>query len=150
MWSRTANQFGYIDGCRRAVFGRSRAAEPDVLIEQLKGDEAVAEADTLLLIVPNQLGGASFIAESFLVVLAPQYDLPYVIVPMFLALASLMLWLLIKGVDRAQWDAMQTARHGAALKGCALGLRSLDWCEIAKYLFDPFWAGNTPRPDVVN
>ena len=40
----------------RAIFGRSYAAEPDVLIEQLKGDEAIAEADTLLLTVPNQLG----------------------------------------------------------------------------------------------
>jgi Domain of unknown function (DUF4386) len=51
------------------------------------------------------LGGASFIAKNFLVVLAPQYDLPYVIVPMFLAMVSLTLWLLIKGVDRARWDA---------------------------------------------
>jgi hypothetical protein len=51
------------------------------------------------------LGGASFIAKNFLVVLAPQYDLPYVIAPMFLAMVSLMLWLLIKGVDRARWDA---------------------------------------------
>ncbi len=41
---------------RRAVFGRSYAAEPDVLVEQLKKDEAIAEADTLLLTVPNQLG----------------------------------------------------------------------------------------------
>ena len=40
----------------RAVFGRSYAAEPDVLVEQLKTDEAIAEADTLLLTVPNQLG----------------------------------------------------------------------------------------------
>ena len=40
----------------RAIFGRSYAAEPDVLIEQLKKDEAIAEADTLLLTVPNQLG----------------------------------------------------------------------------------------------
>jgi hypothetical protein len=38
------------------VFGRSYAAEPDVLVEQLKQDEAIAEADTLLLTVPNQLG----------------------------------------------------------------------------------------------
>ena len=53
------------------------------------------------------LGGASFIAKNFLVVLAPQYDLPYVIVPMFLAMVSLTLWLLIKGVDRARWDAME-------------------------------------------
>lgn len=39
-----------------SVFGRSYAAEPDVLIEQLKQDEAIAAADTLLLTVPNQLG----------------------------------------------------------------------------------------------
>ena len=38
------------------LFGRSYAAEPDALIEQLKQDEAIAEADTLLLTVPNQLG----------------------------------------------------------------------------------------------
>ena len=49
------DQFGYIDGPRRAIFGRSYAAEPDVLIEQLKEDEAIAEADTVLLTVPNQL-----------------------------------------------------------------------------------------------
>jgi hypothetical protein len=53
------------------------------------------------------LGGASFIAKNVLVVLGPQYDLPYVIVPMFVAMASLTLWMLIKGVDRARWDAMQ-------------------------------------------
>ncbi|MES0027673.1 LLM class flavin-dependent oxidoreductase [Mesorhizobium sp. M0040] len=52
----SGDQFGYIEADRRAVFGRSYAAEPDVLIEQLKGDEAIAEADTLLLTVPNQLG----------------------------------------------------------------------------------------------
>jgi hypothetical protein len=32
------------------------AAEPDVLIHQLAEDEAIAEADTVLLTVPNQLG----------------------------------------------------------------------------------------------
>ncbi|QPM91947.1 LLM class flavin-dependent oxidoreductase [Pseudooceanicola algae] len=40
----------------RAVFGRGYADEPDRLIEQLKADEAIAEADTLLLTVPNTLG----------------------------------------------------------------------------------------------
>ena len=40
----------------RAVFGRSYAAEPDVLIEQLRDDEAIAAADTVLLTIPNQLG----------------------------------------------------------------------------------------------
>jgi alkanesulfonate monooxygenase SsuD/methylene tetrahydromethanopterin reductase-like flavin-dependent oxidoreductase (luciferase family) len=47
---------GYIDEKTRAIFGRSYAAEPDVLIEELRKDEAIAEADTLLLTVPNQLG----------------------------------------------------------------------------------------------
>lgn len=50
------DQVGFIDDKTRAIFGRSYAAEPDVLIEQLKKDQAIAEADTLLLTVPNQLG----------------------------------------------------------------------------------------------
>jgi alkanesulfonate monooxygenase SsuD/methylene tetrahydromethanopterin reductase-like flavin-dependent oxidoreductase (luciferase family) len=50
------DSIGFIDGPNRAIFGRSYAAEPDALIEQLKGDEAIAEADTLLLTVPNTLG----------------------------------------------------------------------------------------------
>ncbi len=40
----------------RATFGKTYAAEPDRLVEQLSQDEAVAEADTVLLTVPNQLG----------------------------------------------------------------------------------------------
>jgi predicted dinucleotide-binding enzyme len=40
----------------RATFGCCYAAELDRLVEELKADEAVAEADTLLLTVPNQLG----------------------------------------------------------------------------------------------
>jgi alkanesulfonate monooxygenase SsuD/methylene tetrahydromethanopterin reductase-like flavin-dependent oxidoreductase (luciferase family) len=47
---------GYLGGNERAIFGRSYAAEPDALVEQLAKDEAIAEADTLLLTVPNQLG----------------------------------------------------------------------------------------------
>ena len=43
------DQIGFIDPRTRAIFGRSYAAEPNVLIEQLKQDEAVAEADALLL-----------------------------------------------------------------------------------------------------
>ena len=50
------DQIGFLGDNERAIFGRSYAAEPDVLIEQLKEDEAIAEADTLLLTVPNQLG----------------------------------------------------------------------------------------------
>jgi len=52
----SADQVGWIDAQTRAIFGRSYAAEPDVLVEQLRGDEAIAAADTLLLTVPNQLG----------------------------------------------------------------------------------------------
>jgi alkanesulfonate monooxygenase SsuD/methylene tetrahydromethanopterin reductase-like flavin-dependent oxidoreductase (luciferase family) len=47
---------GYIDATTRAIFGRTYAAEPDVLVGQLAQDEAIAAADTLLLTVPNQLG----------------------------------------------------------------------------------------------
>ena len=36
--------------------GRSYADEPEKLIKQLAADEAIQEADTLLLTVPNQLG----------------------------------------------------------------------------------------------
>lgn len=50
------DKVGMLSATERAIFGRSFAAEPDKLIEQLKGDEAIAEADTLLLTVPNQLG----------------------------------------------------------------------------------------------
>ena len=49
------DQIGVID-IMRAIFGRSYAAEPDALVEELGSDEAIAEADTLLLTVPNQLG----------------------------------------------------------------------------------------------
>ena len=52
----STDQVGQIEPRMRAVFGRTYAAEPDVLVEQLAGDEAVAAADTLLLTVPNQLG----------------------------------------------------------------------------------------------
>jgi len=47
---------GFIEDTTRSIFGRNYAAEPDVLVEQLRQDEAIAAADTLLLTVPNQLG----------------------------------------------------------------------------------------------
>ena len=50
------DQVGQIEPDLRAVFGKTYAAEPDVLVEQLAEDEAIAAADTLLLTVPNQLG----------------------------------------------------------------------------------------------
>src|ERR1700727_711923 len=67
------DQIGFIDANTRAIFGRSYAAEPDVLIEQLKKDEAIAEADTLLLTVPNQLGVSYnvHVLEAILTTVAP-------------------------------------------------------------------------------
>jgi alkanesulfonate monooxygenase SsuD/methylene tetrahydromethanopterin reductase-like flavin-dependent oxidoreductase (luciferase family) len=49
------DQVGHLDDYR-AIFGRTYAAEPDRLVEQLREDEAIAAADTILLTVPNQLG----------------------------------------------------------------------------------------------
>ncbi|GGA98498.1 LLM class flavin-dependent oxidoreductase [Mucilaginibacter rubeus] len=51
-----ADSFGYIEADKRAVFGRSYAAEPDRLIAELSKDEAIQEADTVLLTIPNTLG----------------------------------------------------------------------------------------------
>jgi alkanesulfonate monooxygenase SsuD/methylene tetrahydromethanopterin reductase-like flavin-dependent oxidoreductase (luciferase family) len=51
-----SDQFGMLDAHTRAVFGRSYADEPEALVEQLREDEAIAAADTLLLTVPNMLG----------------------------------------------------------------------------------------------
>jgi alkanesulfonate monooxygenase SsuD/methylene tetrahydromethanopterin reductase-like flavin-dependent oxidoreductase (luciferase family) len=66
------DQIGVIDNTR-AVFGRSYAAEPDQLIKDLRADEAIAEADTLLLTIPNTLGVAynAHVIESILKHIAP-------------------------------------------------------------------------------
>src|SRR5690625_3310781 len=51
-----AEQVGVIEPGTRSIFGRSYADEPDALVEQLREDEAIAAADTLMITVPNQLG----------------------------------------------------------------------------------------------
>lgn len=53
---KASDSFGYIEADKRAIFGKSYAAEPDQLIKQLAEDEAIREADTLLLTIPNTLG----------------------------------------------------------------------------------------------
>jgi alkanesulfonate monooxygenase SsuD/methylene tetrahydromethanopterin reductase-like flavin-dependent oxidoreductase (luciferase family) len=50
------DKFGMIEPEKRAIFGRSYAAEPDQLIKELAKDEAIQEADTILLTIPNTLG----------------------------------------------------------------------------------------------
>jgi alkanesulfonate monooxygenase SsuD/methylene tetrahydromethanopterin reductase-like flavin-dependent oxidoreductase (luciferase family) len=67
------DQIGFLDEKTRAIFGRSYAAEPEILIGQLRNDEAIAEADTLLLTIPNQLGVAynAHVMEAILTSVAP-------------------------------------------------------------------------------
>lgn len=67
------DQVGVIDDFR-AIFGRSYAAEPDVLVAQLAEDEAIKAADTVLLTVPNQLGVDynAHVLESILTHVAPE------------------------------------------------------------------------------
>jgi alkanesulfonate monooxygenase SsuD/methylene tetrahydromethanopterin reductase-like flavin-dependent oxidoreductase (luciferase family) len=71
--SEEEDKIGFLDESTRAIFGRSYAAEPDILIEQLRKDEAIAEADTLLLTIPNQLGVAynAHVMEAILNSVAP-------------------------------------------------------------------------------
>jgi alkanesulfonate monooxygenase SsuD/methylene tetrahydromethanopterin reductase-like flavin-dependent oxidoreductase (luciferase family) len=67
------DQVGFIDEQTQAIFGRSYAAEPDALVDQLAKDEGIAAADTLLLTVPNQLGVDynAHVIESILTHVAP-------------------------------------------------------------------------------
>ena len=67
------DQIGHLGEAGRAIFGRSYVGEPDVLVEQLRHDQAIAEADTLLITVPNQLGVAynAHLLEAILTHVAP-------------------------------------------------------------------------------
>ena len=67
------DKIGFLDETTRAIFGRSYAAEPDALVEQLRKDSAIAEADTLLLTIPNQLGVDynAHVMEAILKTIAP-------------------------------------------------------------------------------
>jgi hypothetical protein len=45
-----------IDLRTKVILGRSYAAKPDKLVEQLRNDQAIQAADTLMISVPNELG----------------------------------------------------------------------------------------------
>jgi alkanesulfonate monooxygenase SsuD/methylene tetrahydromethanopterin reductase-like flavin-dependent oxidoreductase (luciferase family) len=66
------DQVGIIDGLR-STFGKTYAATPDVLVEQLLDDAAIRSADTLMLTIPSQLGVAFNlrVVESFAKYVAP-------------------------------------------------------------------------------
>ena len=72
--NQASDQVGHIDAQTKAIFGRSYAAEPDVLVRELSGDTAIQAADTLLLTVPNQLGVEynAHAIESILKYVAPE------------------------------------------------------------------------------
>jgi alkanesulfonate monooxygenase SsuD/methylene tetrahydromethanopterin reductase-like flavin-dependent oxidoreductase (luciferase family) len=71
--TRSQDQVGHLEG-GLARFGKTYAGEPDQLVKDLAGDEAVAAADTLLLTVPNQLGVEynAHVLESLLTHVAPE------------------------------------------------------------------------------
>ena len=68
------DRVGFIEPGLLATFGRSYAAEPDVLVKQLAEDTAIAAADTLLLTIPNQLGVEynAHVVESVVKYVAPE------------------------------------------------------------------------------
>ncbi|WP_405423904.1 LLM class flavin-dependent oxidoreductase [Pantoea stewartii] len=72
--SQDQDSVGFLDEKTRAIFGRSYAAEPEKLIKLLAEDQAIAEADTLLLTVPNQLGVEynAHVIEAILKYVAPE------------------------------------------------------------------------------
>jgi alkanesulfonate monooxygenase SsuD/methylene tetrahydromethanopterin reductase-like flavin-dependent oxidoreductase (luciferase family) len=72
--NQASDQVGYLDAQTKAIFGRSYAAAPDVLVKELAGDTAIQAADTLLLTVPNQLGVEynAHAIESILKFVAPE------------------------------------------------------------------------------
>jgi hypothetical protein len=67
------DKIGFLDEKTRAILCRSYAAEPDVLCRQFAQDEAIVEADTLLLTVPDQLGVDYYahVIEAILTQVAP-------------------------------------------------------------------------------
>ncbi len=56
-------------------------------------------------------GGLSFVAENLVIVLAPQYNLPYIILPMMFAMVSMALWFLTKGIHRTGWDRIRSGAN---------------------------------------
>lgn len=50
------------------------------------------------------LAGLGFVASNFVLVLAPKYASSLLLLPMFLAVVSLTVWFLAKGVDVRKWE----------------------------------------------
>ena len=53
------------------------------------------------------LGGAGFVLKNLCVVLAPQYDSMLLVLPNFVAMIGMAVWLSIKGIDRNRWNRVR-------------------------------------------
>ena len=59
------------------------------------------------------IGGTGFLARNFLLILAPAYASPLLLMLLFPGALALMIWLLVKGVDMPQWNARVTGESAA-------------------------------------
>jgi hypothetical protein len=57
------------------------------------------------------LAGACFVVKNMLAVLAPRYDSMVLVIPMLVAMAGMMVWLLVKGIDRDGWERVATSSN---------------------------------------
>ena len=55
------------------------------------------------------IGGAGFVLRNFLMILAPQYASDVFLMLMFPGGLAMTIWLLVKGVDVAKWNARVNA-----------------------------------------
>jgi len=58
------------------------------------------------------LAGLGFITRNFLLVLAPAYASSVFLLPMFLAVLSLAVWFLARGIDVRRWEERAAAAAG--------------------------------------
>jgi len=57
------------------------------------------------------IGGLAFVLRNFLMILAPQYASDVFLMLMFPGALAMTVWLLVKGVDVAKWNAKVSAAH---------------------------------------
>ena len=70
------------------------------------------------------IAGAGFIVENLAIVLAPAYASGYLLLPVGIAELSLILWLLVKGVDVPKWKQMVAATVLVVAVGSAAAAQS--------------------------
>ena len=59
------------------------------------------------------LGGAGFMLKNLCIVLAPQYDSMLLVLPDFIAMSGMAVWLSIKGIDQTRWDRLRAQQSEA-------------------------------------